>query len=279
MSKRIYFLTSEIVPFAEEYFLAPFSKEVPNVFIKQDTDFRVMMPKYGFISERRYILREVIRLRDMKLKFQGEEVDASVKSAFVPNTKVQVYFLENEDYYKPTSRDALYSEDDENARKNSERFGYFSSAALTTLNYLRWEPDVIICNDWQMSLLPLFLESDILDNDYFEDVDLIQIVHSKSDKCQYSIEEYESIGLGDVAKEYAEDGKLDSMVSSMQISDEIVFIDREDTDLVNNYKDDETFADVLSKNEDKLNELSIENTNEEDWEKLANEIEEIIEQI
>ncbi|MCF7740813.1 MAG: glycogen/starch synthase, partial [Candidatus Marinimicrobia bacterium] len=71
MSKRIYFLTSEIVPFAESYLLAPYSKEVPNVFIENGVDFRVMMPKYGFISERRYILREVIRLRDMKLKFQG----------------------------------------------------------------------------------------------------------------------------------------------------------------------------------------------------------------
>ncbi|HMA61877.1 MAG TPA: glycogen/starch synthase [bacterium] len=275
MSKRIYFLTSEIVPFAESYLLAPYSKEVPNVFIENGVDFRVMMPKYGFISERRYILREVIRLRDMKLKFQGEEVDASVKSAFVPNTKVQVYFLENEEYYKPTGKNELYSP--EGDVSNSVRFGYFASAALTTLNYLRWKPDIIVCNDWQMSLLSLLLESGLLDDQYFEGVKLVQILMSKSDKSKYSLDQYEQIGLKDVAEEFAEDDSLDAVKASIQLSDRVLFVNH-DGDLKKEYEDN-GFEKVLNDNEDKIQSFDLENTNQEDWEKLANEIDGILEEL
>ena len=99
MIKRIYFLTSEIIPFAETYQLAIFSKEIPIVFNERKYDFRLMMPKYNFISERRYILREVIRLREMDLQYRGENIKASVKSAFIKNTKVKVYFMENKYYF------------------------------------------------------------------------------------------------------------------------------------------------------------------------------------
>ncbi|MCF7885668.1 MAG: glycogen/starch synthase [Candidatus Marinimicrobia bacterium] len=276
MSKRIYFLTSEIVPFAESYILSPYSKEVPNVFIENGVDFRVMMPKYGFISERRYILREVIRLRDMKLNFQGKEVDASVKSAFVPNTKVQVYFLENEDYYKPSKRNKLYSpESDENT--NAIRFAYFSSAALATLNYLRWKPDVIVCNDWQMALLPMFLGSDLLDNEYFEDVKVVQTIMSKSDKSQYSLDEYDKIGLKAAAEDLSQSNELDAVAASIQLSDKVLFINHEG-DLKKEYEKG-GFKDVLDDNQDKISTFELENTNQEDWEELADEIDQIIEKI
>ena len=66
-----------------------------------------MKPKYGFISERKYILREVIRLKDMKVNFSGKSELTNIKSAFIPNTRSQVYFLEFNDYYKDLP-DLLY---------------------------------------------------------------------------------------------------------------------------------------------------------------------------
>mgnify|MGYP006278188895 CR=1 FL=1 len=275
MSKRIYFLTSEIVPFAESYILSPYSKEVPNVFIENGVDFRVMMPKYGFISERRYILREVIRLRDMKLNFQDQEVDASVKSAFVPNTKVQVYFLENEDYYKPTDKDGLYSPEGEVA--NSTRFAYFSSAALATLNYLRWKPDVIICNDWQMALLPMLIKANLLDNEYFEDVKVVQTIFSKTDNSKYTLDEYANVGLKDVAEDLSDNDELDAVAGSIELSDKVLFVNHEQ-DLQEEYKNS-GFGDILQANEKKIENFELESTNQEDWEKLADEIDGIIENL
>ena len=47
--------------------LGSFSKEF-SITLKEDkeVDIRLTQPKYGYISNRRYILREVIRLKDCK---------------------------------------------------------------------------------------------------------------------------------------------------------------------------------------------------------------------
>ena len=57
------------------------------------------MPKYGFISERKYILREVIRLKEILFDFDGSNYKCSAKSAFLPKSRLQVYFLENKEQF------------------------------------------------------------------------------------------------------------------------------------------------------------------------------------
>ena len=74
MSKKIYFVTTEMSPFASVSPLGDFSVEVPLKLQEMDHDIRTIVPKYGFISERKYILREVIRLRNISLMFDGKEI-------------------------------------------------------------------------------------------------------------------------------------------------------------------------------------------------------------
>ena len=100
-NKKIYFSTTEIVPFASVSSLGTFCTAVPTLLQELGHDIRTILPKYGFISERKYILREVIRLREIPFSFCGEEEIASAKSAFIPKTRVQVYFLESEEWFKP----------------------------------------------------------------------------------------------------------------------------------------------------------------------------------
>ena len=106
-NKKIYFSTTEIVPFANVSSLGPFSTAVPTLLQELGHDIRTVLPKYGFISERKYILREVIRLREIPFSFCGEEEIASAKSAFIPKTRVQVYFLESEEWFKPIYNEYL----------------------------------------------------------------------------------------------------------------------------------------------------------------------------
>ena len=101
MSLKLFFLTTEITPFADTSILGNYSVHVPLTLQTMGHDIRTMIPKYGFVSERKYILREVIRLREIPFEFDGDEVIASAKSAFIPKTRVQVYFLENVDWFKP----------------------------------------------------------------------------------------------------------------------------------------------------------------------------------
>ena len=99
---KVFYLCSELMPFSETYSLASFSKRLTSVLHEKDNyDIRLMKPKYGFISERKYILREVIRLKDMEIEFDNAERLMNIKSAFIPETRVQVYFLQDDEYYKP----------------------------------------------------------------------------------------------------------------------------------------------------------------------------------
>lgn len=271
MAKRYYFLTSEIVPFAETYELATFSKEFPNVFIERKEDFRVMMPKYEFISERRYILREVIRLREMEVEFKGMKLKAAVKSAFIPNTKVQVYFLENENYYSPEDPEQLYEETEDNEdTKNYNRFGYFAVSSLVTLEYLRWKPEMIICNDWQMSLLPVYLKKGLVKNEFADDAKLVYLVHSRSEKALYPLDFFKQIGVKDIDDKIIIDGKVDSSLLAMSLADNIIFIDIQGTNPYSQYSRDPAYRKVIKgKSVTKLSVKDVEDPDE--WQKVADE--------
>jgi starch synthase len=51
MPKKIYFSTTEILPFANVSNLAAFSTAVPTILQDLGHDIRTILPKYGFISE------------------------------------------------------------------------------------------------------------------------------------------------------------------------------------------------------------------------------------
>ena len=81
---KLYYLSSEIKPFSDTGQLASFSKEFSSILKEnKDVDIRLIQPKYGFISDRRYILREVIRLKDLKIDFMNKEHTINIKSGFI----------------------------------------------------------------------------------------------------------------------------------------------------------------------------------------------------
>ena len=82
----------------------------------------------------------------------------NIKSAFIPETRVQVYFLQDDDYFKPITQLLYKAKNGRVLNDNDVRFGLFAKVALDTLKKLYWKPDVIICNDWQMSFVPQLLK-------------------------------------------------------------------------------------------------------------------------
>ena len=99
MPKKLYYLTTEIVPFANVTSLAMFSTRVPLALQEKGHDIRTIIPKYGYVSERKYILREVIRLKEIPFHFHGSDIVCSAKSAFLPKSRLQVYFLEEKGFF------------------------------------------------------------------------------------------------------------------------------------------------------------------------------------
>ncbi len=178
---KLYFMTTEMIPFANTSSLAPFSTKIPLLLQEKGHDIRTVVPKYGYISERKYILREVIRLRNIPFEFDGKEKVLSAKSAFIPKTRVQVYFLEDKIWFKPLTVLVYKSKNGRIFSDNAERFAIFSKATLATLPHLFWKPDIFLCNGWQSALLPSLYKEIYEQQEFYTDIKTVLLVHSIDD--------------------------------------------------------------------------------------------------
>ena len=98
--KRILFIANEMSPYLE---LTEFSEVVNKLAIKaNDSGFEVrcIMPRFGTINERRHRLHEVVRLSGINVSIDNEDFPLQIKVASLPNARLQVYFLDNEDLFK-----------------------------------------------------------------------------------------------------------------------------------------------------------------------------------
>lgn len=196
MPKKIYFATTEIIPFANVSTLADFSTVIPIILQEMGHDIRTILPKYGFVSERKYILREVIRLREIPFEFCGEEISASAKSGFIPKTRVQVYFLEDEYWFKPLTNLLYKSKNGRLLTDNTKRYAYFSRAVISTLPHLFWVPDIFVCNGWQSALIPsIYKEHYEGINEFYNNIKTVLVIHDLDEYSAVSKAELLDIGI------------------------------------------------------------------------------------
>ena len=96
---NIFCVSSEVSPFTYPGGLGDVSGALPKYLKNLGHDIRVMMPNYKMVNERKYVLRDVIRLRGLKIQLGQETLEANAKSAFIPESKVQIYFLDNKHFF------------------------------------------------------------------------------------------------------------------------------------------------------------------------------------
>ena len=234
---KIYYLSAEVAPFSDTYQLASFSREVTNkLHLNTEIDIRVSKPKYGFVSERKYILREVIRLRDIPVIFNDETHIINVKSSFIPDTRVQVYFLENNSLYKELP-ELIYKA--RNGRIYNDidiRFSFFSKAVIDTLQSLFWRPDIIICNDWQSSIVPTLFKQQFIKQEFYSGIKTVYLIHSINEYQNYSKLSYKMLGI-------------DCPSNSNKINNHIQAIDNADLTILINYESN-NMIDLMKQNEE-----------------------------
>jgi len=158
MTKKLFYITSEMDPFASVSSLSDLSVQLPLGLQEKGNDVRCLMPKYGFISERKYILREVIRLKEILFNFDDTEYACSAKSAFLPKSRLQVYFLEQEKIFGELNNLLYKAKNGRFLNDNDQRFAFYSLAAIKMLPNLFWYPNVIICSGWTSALIPMLIK-------------------------------------------------------------------------------------------------------------------------
>lgn len=155
--KRILYVSSEVIPYLPETQISSLSFEAPKMINSHGGQTRIFMPRFGNINERRHQLHEVIRLSGMNLVINDLDMPLIIKVASIPKERMQVYFIDNEDYFK---RKATLTDEDGNLfPDNDERAIFFAKGVIETVKKLNWSPDVIHVNGWLASLLPLYLRN------------------------------------------------------------------------------------------------------------------------
>lgn len=155
--KRILFIANEMSPYLE---LTEFSEIVNRLAIKaNETGFEVrcIMPRFGSINERRHRLHEVVRLSGINVSVDNDDYPLQIKVASLPNARLQVYFLDNEDLFK--RKFIFHDEQEKWYDDNGLRTVFFCKGALETVKKFGWPPDLIHCSGWMTSLIPLYIKT------------------------------------------------------------------------------------------------------------------------
>jgi starch synthase len=176
--KRILYVSSEVVPYLAENEVSLMSYDVPKMINDQGGQIRIFMPRYGNINERRHQLHEVIRLSGMNLVVNDLDMPLIIKVASIPKERIQVYFIDNEEYFK---RKATFA-DEEGVMypDNDERAIFFAKGVVETVKKLNWVPDIIHVHGWMASMLPVYMKHFYKNEALFSDTKIVTSVYSQS---------------------------------------------------------------------------------------------------
>lgn len=174
---RVLYVSQEIQPFLPESEISKTVRHLPQGIHEAGKEIRVFMPRYGCINERRHQLHEVIRLSGMNLIINDTDHPLIIKVASIPVARMQVYFIDNEEYFK---RKAVHSNDKGKFfEDNDERAMFFCRGVLETVKKLGWAPDIIHCHGWMTAFMPLYIKKMYNDDPHFADAKVVYSVYNK----------------------------------------------------------------------------------------------------
>ena len=165
--KKILFAASECVPFIKTGGLADVVGSLPKYFNKEEYDVRVIMPKYLCIKE---------SLRSQMKYVTHFYTDFYWRTQYVGVLEmeyegVHFYFVDSEFYFGgPWPYGNMY--------EDIEKFCFFSKAVLSILPLIGFKPDIIHCHDWQTGLIPVFLEAQFRQNEFYRYMRTVYTIHN-----------------------------------------------------------------------------------------------------
>lgn len=250
----ILFVSSEVFPFAKESGISGISYSLPLAIRDYGHDIRVMVPKYGSISERKNRIHEINRLRDIPIPLGTEEEPVTVKSSSInnPRVKVQAYITTNFKYFD--SRKGYYNDPVtwEEYPDNAERFIFFNRSVVETCMLLGWYPDIIHCNDWHAAMIPAYLKR--LFAAKFKKTKTVLTIHNFDKQGSFDLDVFNKSGLpADVMPDFRHKNKFNFLKGGILNADYINTVSPEYADAILSAKThSERLNSVLKERSDKF---------------------------
>jgi len=183
--KRVLIVTQEMEPYAALSEIAAIARKLPQYAQdKGGMEVRVLMPRYGTINERRHRLHEVVRLSGMNIIVDDDDYPLIIKVASLPGARMQVYFLDNDDFFKRKS--VFEDAEGKPFADNAERMVFFCKGVIETVKKFGWPPDFIHCHGWMTALLPLYLREAYRNEPLFERSKIIYSCYDNSLEATFS---------------------------------------------------------------------------------------------
>ena len=181
---KILYVTQEINPFLIESDISNFVRKVAQGVHESNKEIRIFMPRFGVINERRHQLHEVIRLSGMNLIVNDYDHPLIIKVASIPQIRIQVYFIDNEEYFK--KKFIFKGADGKYFKDNDERSMFFCRGVLETVKKLGWMPDIVHCHGWMTALMPVYLKSVYKNDPHFSNAKIIYTHYKHDEKLKFS---------------------------------------------------------------------------------------------
>ncbi len=224
-SKKILFVSQEIAPYLPESEISIIGRNLPQGIQDRGKEIRTFMPRFGCINERRNQLHEVIRLSGMNLIIDDSDHPLIIKVASIQAARMQVYFIDNEDYFqrKFTFQDANNTP----FKDNDERAIFFARGVIETVKKLQWAPDLIHCQGWFTSLIPLYIKKYYHEDPLFMDSMVVTSIYNNHFESTLDVRMIDKIrwdGIDDKDIEVIKKPTyINLMKLAMKFSDGIIF--------------------------------------------------------
>lgn len=208
---KILMASAEVAPLAKSGGLGDVVPSLSSALKDKGYQVRIIMPKYGFIKEKKDNL-ERIKI-NLKIEAGGKKEKISVWQTRLASG-VRVYLLENQKYF---GKNKIYWGNE------SKRFLFFSHAILEALPFLGYKPDIIHCHDFHTALIPDLLK--ISTDAYYKNTKTLYTIHNLNYQGRSDIE---VLSTGDLNKTSlrslsrdAQDGDINFMVQGIINADAV----------------------------------------------------------
>ena len=175
---RVLFVTQELEPYTAISEISEIVSKLPKYAHDQGMEIRILMPRFGTINERRHRLHEVVRLSGMNIIVDDDDFPLIIKVASLPGSRMQVYFLDNEDFFR---RKSIFEDSEgELFEDNEDRMVFFCKGVIETVKKFGWPPNIIHCHGWMTSLVPAYLKTAYKDEPIFAKANVIYSMYDNA---------------------------------------------------------------------------------------------------
>lgn len=177
-TKKVMFINQLMTPYVSPSRMSDDGQQLPKLLADSGCEIRTFMPRWGVVNERRGQLHEVIRLSGMNIVVDDTDHPLIIKVATLPGTRMQVYFIDNDDYFH--KRGLMTDEaTGKECTDNVERAVFFARGVLETARKLRWVPDVIVCQGWASAITPYYIRTAYHDDPPFGDSKIVSVLYDE----------------------------------------------------------------------------------------------------